>query len=152
VEWLAGSGLQVDGGVLTDARGATAVPGIVATGDCARRYEPAAGRPIRQEHWTNALQHPPLAVSALLGLPPPVQPASAAVPYFWSDQYGVRLQFAGYHHPGDDVEVVDGDPEAHRFAAVYRRDGVPVAVLAMDDPRVFVRWRRQLADALTSQR
>jgi NADPH-dependent 2,4-dienoyl-CoA reductase/sulfur reductase-like enzyme len=145
VEWMAGSGLDVTGGVLTDRSGATGVPGIVATGDCTRRPDPWAGRVVRQEHWTSALQHPVLAAAALLGGSPPPQPAHAAVPYFWSDQYGVRLQFAGCRRPGDEPEVVDGDVRSRTFAAVYRRKGTPVAVLAMNSPRVFGRWRRELA-------
>jgi 3-phenylpropionate/trans-cinnamate dioxygenase ferredoxin reductase component len=145
VEWLAGSGLDVAGGVRTDGEGATAVPGVVATGDCSTRHEPLAGRPLRQEHWTNALHHPRRAVAALLGRPAPLPQPQAAVPYFWSDQYGRRLQFAGHREPGDLEQVVDGDPRQSSFVAEYRRDGALVAVLAMDSPRLFTRRRRELA-------
>jgi 3-phenylpropionate/trans-cinnamate dioxygenase ferredoxin reductase subunit len=148
VEWLSGSGLQLDGGVHTDAVGATGIQGVVATGDCARRFDPATGRHERQEHWTNALQHPQVAVSALLGGPPPTLPATAVLPYFWSDQYGKRLQFAGHRLPGDAVEVVEGSVADYSFVAVYRREGAAVAVLSMNNPRVFGRWRRELAAAL----
>jgi NADPH-dependent 2,4-dienoyl-CoA reductase/sulfur reductase-like enzyme len=148
VEWLAGSGLRTAGGVATDADGATAAPGVVATGDCALRYEPAARAAVRQEHWTNALQHPQFAVASLLGGPRPPQTAAATVPYFWSDQYGVRLQFAGVRAPGDTVDLVEGDLDSRRFVAVYRRRGTPVAVLSLSSPRTFVRWRRELATTL----
>jgi 3-phenylpropionate/trans-cinnamate dioxygenase ferredoxin reductase subunit len=149
VEWLAGSGLDLTGGVLTDESGATAIPGVVATGDCCRRVEVAAGGAVvRQEHWTNALQHPSLAVAALLGSTPPVGRATERLPYFWSDQYGARLQFAGHRRGGDRVEVVEGSAAERSFVAVYRRDGAAVAVLAMNHPRVFGRWRRELAAAL----
>jgi 3-phenylpropionate/trans-cinnamate dioxygenase ferredoxin reductase component len=151
-EWLAGSGIEgagpdgsLSGGVLISANGATNLPHVVATGDCAATYSRFAGRVVRYEHWTNALQHPALAAATLLGAEPPTMPATATVPYFWSDQYGMRLQFAGHYHPGDTVEVVDGDLAEHRFVAVYRRDGVPVAVLGIGIPKVFARWRRQLA-------
>ena len=70
-------------------------------------------------------------------MPPP--------PYFWSDQYGVRIQFAGIAGPGDEVTVEEGDPADRSFLAVYRRDGEPVAVLGMNQVRLFTRWRRQLA-------
>lgn len=149
VEWLTGSGLQVDGGVYTDATGATAIPGVVATGDCSRRFEPATGRYERQEHWTNALQHPQVAVATLLCGPPPARQATACLPYFWSDQYDRRLQFAGHRRPGDAVEVVEGSLADRSFVAVYRRDREAVAVLAMNNPRVFGKWRRELAAALS---
>ncbi|MGH3437787.1 MAG: NAD(P)/FAD-dependent oxidoreductase [Sciscionella sp.] len=143
-DWLAYSGLTVDGGVLTDSRCATTIPGVVAVGDCAISRHPGTGELRRVEHWTNALQRPTVAVATLLGrdYQPPV---SARVPYFWSDQYGVRIQFAGYYRPGDHVEVVDGDTTARRFVAVYRRAGTPSAVLAMNDSKPFNRWRRELA-------
>lgn len=148
VEWLAGSGLDVEGGILTDAAGATGAAGVVATGDCTRRFDPLAGAVVRQEHWTNALQHPQSAVATLLGAPPPPQPVPARVPYVWSDQYGTRLQFAGHHQPGDTFEVVEGSLAERSFVAVYRRDGVDMGVVAIDSPRGFVRRRRELAASL----
>jgi 3-phenylpropionate/trans-cinnamate dioxygenase ferredoxin reductase component len=151
-EWLAGSGVLGAGpdgdlaaGVAITDGGATNLPGVVATGDCAATHSRFAGRVIRYEHWTNALQHPSLAAATLLGVPAPRQPATAGVPYFWSDQYGLRLQFAGHYHPGDDVEIVEGDVAAHSFVAVYRREGRPVAVLGIGQPKIFGRWRKQLA-------
>jgi 3-phenylpropionate/trans-cinnamate dioxygenase ferredoxin reductase component len=147
-DWLHDSGLDVVGGVLTDVLGATAVPGVVATGDCARRFEPAAGAVVRQEHWTNALQHPQLAAAALLGVPPPLRQVTARVPYVWSDQYDLRLQFAGHRRPGDVLEVVEGSLVERAFVAVFRRDGAEVGVVAVNSPREFVRRRRRLAEAL----
>ena len=142
VEWLAGSGVTVDGGVRTDARCATNIPGVYAVGDCACSHNPFAGEALRLEHWTNALQQPEVAAAGILGRPATTRPAA---PYFWSDQYGVRLQFAGHRRPGDTVEVVDGDPGARSFVAVYRRGDRAVAVLALNQPRLFGRLRRQLA-------
>jgi 3-phenylpropionate/trans-cinnamate dioxygenase ferredoxin reductase component len=151
-EWLAGSGILgagVDGdlraGVAITEGGATNLPDVVATGDCAAAHSPFADRVVRYEHWTNALQHPALAVATLLGLPAPKQSLTAGVPYFWSDQYGMRLQFAGHYHHGDVVEIVEGDVAEHSFVAVYRREGRPVAVLGIGQPKVFGRWRKQLA-------
>jgi 3-phenylpropionate/trans-cinnamate dioxygenase ferredoxin reductase subunit len=146
VEWLAGSGVEHDHcGVWTDAAGATNVPGVVAAGDCAFSHSAYAGTAqclvrARHEHWTNAVQQPAAAVATLLGRAPAPPPA----PYFWSDQYGARLQFAGHRQPGDAVEILDGDPADRRFVAGYRRRGELVAVFAMNQPKLFGRWRRQL--------
>jgi NADPH-dependent 2,4-dienoyl-CoA reductase/sulfur reductase-like enzyme len=140
VEWLAGSGLAADRGVVTDASGATGVPGVVAAGDCATSFSPHAGRHVRAEHWTHALEQPAAAVATLLG----GTARAASPPYFWSDQYGVRIQFAGHREEGDTVRVVEGDPEQRSFLAVYERHGQPVAVLGLNQPKLFTRWRRQL--------
>lgn len=143
VEWLAGSGLQILGGVVTDAACATNLPGVVATGDCAASFNPHAGGTVRSEHWTHALEQPATAVATLLrGHSGGRQ--HTAVPYFWSDQYGVRIQFAGHRTDGDPVRIIEGHPDDRSFLAVYERDGRPVAVLGMNQPKLFTRWRRQL--------
>ncbi|NJC72642.1 FAD-dependent oxidoreductase [Planosporangium thailandense] len=144
VEWLANSGLEIAGGVVTDATGATNLPGVVATGDCAVSYRPYTGASVRNEHWTHALEHPATAVATLLGSATAPRRPGSDVPYFWSDQYGVRIQFAGHREEGDPVRVVEGDPDQRSFLAVYERDGRPVAVLGLNQPRLFTRWRRQL--------
>jgi NADPH-dependent 2,4-dienoyl-CoA reductase/sulfur reductase-like enzyme len=143
VEWLAGSGLDIAGGVVTDANGATDLPNVVATGDCAASFSPYVGVVHRSEHWTHALEHPALAVSTLLGRGHTGR-APSGIPYFWSDQYGVRIQFAGHRVDGDTVRVVEGDPGQRSFLALYEREGRPVGVLGMNQPKLFNRWRRQL--------
>lgn len=144
--WLAGSGLELADGVRCDAAGRTNIPGIVAVGDCAAWYEPAVGAHRRVEHWTGARERPAAAVAALLsggqGSPQPPRP-----PYFWSDQYGTRIQFAGYAAESDSVEVEEGAAADRSFLAVYRSAGRPVAVLGLNQPRLFTRWRRRLATA-----
>ena len=146
-DWLAGSGLAVRNGVLTDAGLVTALPNVVAVGDVARH--PCAGCPARHEHWTNAAEAPAVAVANLLA-----GRHTAHCPgrgYFWSDQYGVRIQFAGSIAATDDVRVVDGAPEDRAFLATYHRDGVTTGVLAMNMPRAFTRARRGLAEAATEE-
>jgi NADPH-dependent 2,4-dienoyl-CoA reductase/sulfur reductase-like enzyme len=139
-DWLAGSGVAVADGVVCDGGGRTSVPGVVAVGDVARWRTP--GGSVRAEHWTAAVEQPAVAVRNLL--------AGATVaeyrrpPYFWSDQYGVRVQFAGRRAPGDTVRVVEGDPAQRSFAAVYERAGAAAAVLAVDRARAFTRLRRTL--------
>jgi len=146
VEWLAGAGIALDNGVTCGADGRTSVAGVVAVGDCANWFDPAAGVHRRVEHWTGALERPAAAVAALLSggtaAPGPVRP-----PYFWSDQYGVRIQFAGHAAGADRVTVEEGAVADRNFLAVYRRSGKPVAVLGLNQPRLFMRWRKQLTAA-----
>ncbi len=142
VEWLDGSGLELANGVVCDAGGATSIPNVVAVGDCAAWYEPCMGASHRVEHWTGARDRSAIAVSTLLAgrsQGSPVKP-----PYFWSDQYGCRIQFAGIARAGDEITFEAGDLNEDSFLAVYRRDGRPVAVLGVDQPRLFTRLRRQL--------
>ncbi|HEU5265091.1 MAG TPA: FAD-dependent oxidoreductase [Jatrophihabitans sp.] len=146
VDWLRGGPLELDNGVVCDAGGATSIPAVVAVGDCAAWHEPLADGPYRLEHWTGALERPAVAVATLLagGVH---QGAPARPPYFWSDQYGARIQFAGVARPGDEVTVEEGGADECSFLAVYRRAGQPVAVLGLDRVRAFTRWRRQLTTA-----
>ncbi|RJT83260.1 NAD(P)/FAD-dependent oxidoreductase [Arthrobacter cheniae] len=142
VEWLAGSGVDLAGGVLCDSEGRTSVPGIVAVGDCAAWFDPATGCHHRMEHWTGAFERAALAVETLLD--PEAQPKPVKPHYFWSDQYGVKLQFAGDSTGYDRLEIEAGEMDAHSCLAVYYRADAPVAVLALNQPRLFGRWRRSL--------
>jgi len=142
-EWLHGSGIDLGPGVLCDARGRTGVPGIVAVGDCAAWFDEVHGGHRRIEHWTGALEQSVPAIQALLDSGAPEVPLKP--PYFWSDQHGVKIQFAGHSAGHDRVEVMAGDPEKHNFLAVYYRGDDAVAVLGMNQPRLFTRWRRNLS-------
>ncbi|MGW0629499.1 NAD(P)/FAD-dependent oxidoreductase [Streptomyces sp. NPDC002758] len=146
VEWLEGSGVALDNGVKCGADGRTSLAGVVAVGDCASWYDPNAGIHRRVEHWTGARERPDAAVATLLSWGA-TEPGVPRPPYFWSDQYGVKIQFAGHSAGADSVTVEEGVPDERSFLAVYRRAGHPVAVLAMNQPRLFMRWRKQLASA-----
>lgn len=146
IGWLRGSGLELADGVVCDGQGRTSSPGIVAVGDCAAWFDVHLERPHRTQHWTDALERPPLAIAALLGTDPPRQ--KPYVPYFWSDQYDLRIQMAGYASLADSVTVEQGDPTTGPFLAIYRRGADPVAVLGVSSPREFTRWRRTIAAAL----
>ncbi|WP_405636716.1 FAD-dependent oxidoreductase [Streptomyces sp. NBC_00056] len=137
--WLAGSTLALHDGVLCDDGCVTALPQVVAVGDVAR----VGG--ARAEHWTSATAQPRVAVRNLLAgrAVETVRP----LPYFWSDQYGSRIQFAGRRKDGDLVRVVEGAVEDGSFLALYERAGVTTAALALDRPRPFTRVRRELARA-----
>ncbi|MFF8848233.1 NAD(P)/FAD-dependent oxidoreductase [Streptomyces sp. NPDC015127] len=144
-DWLAGSGVQVDDGVVCDAGCATNVPGVVAVGDVARCPNPFTGRHARIEHWSNATEQAKTAARTLLsGVSAPAPPTA---PYFWSDQYQVRIQLAGHVAPGATPHVVEGDLDSRSFTAVYRREDTPVAVLSMNQPKLFNRLRRTLTPA-----
>ncbi len=147
VAWLAGSGLTVVDGVVCDERGLTSVDGVGAVGDCASWWDPRLGRHHRAQHWTDALERPATVVSALLGLPQ--GRPRPYLPYFWSDQYGRRIQLAGYPTLADRIDV-EGDVTdlAAGFLAHYRRAGETVAVLSVGRPRDFTRLRKQLTTAL----
>lgn len=141
-EWLRDSPLELVNGVVCDAGGASTIPNVVAVGDCAAWHEPTVGWPHRVEHWTGALERPAIAVATLLGRH---DGTPAKPPYFWSDQYDRRIQFAGISHPGDEIAFEVGSLRDASFLAVYRREGQPVAVLGINQPKLFTRWRRQLA-------
>jgi NADPH-dependent 2,4-dienoyl-CoA reductase/sulfur reductase-like enzyme len=141
--WLADSGLCLDSGVLTDAGYVTKCPNVVAVGDAARPYNPRTGRHVRREHWTDAAEGPAIAVRNLLAGRTVVQVDKPS--YFWSDQYGTRIQYAGTAEPSDEVRFVEGSPDDGTFVATYHRDDTTTAVLAMNSPRLFTRLRRQLA-------
>jgi 3-phenylpropionate/trans-cinnamate dioxygenase ferredoxin reductase component len=144
-EWLAGSSLEIDDGVRTDGQGRTTIPEVFAVGDCAHSYRDYTAGPLRLEHWTNALQQPAAAVAALLGREHSA-PAHHSVPYFWSDQYGHKIQFAGHRTADCTVQIEEGDPDSGDFLALYLNpEERPVGVLAIDRARPFGQWRRKLA-------
>ncbi|ORT56658.1 FAD-dependent oxidoreductase [Streptomyces sp. CB03238] len=137
--WLAGSTLALGDGVLCDDGCVTALPQAVAVGDVAR----VGG--VRAEHWTGATEQPAVAVRNLLA--GRTVGTARSHPYFWSDQYGSRIQFAGRRRDGDTVRITEGTIDEGGFLALYERDGATTAVLAVDRPRPFLKARRELARA-----
>ena len=132
-EWLEGSGLTLDNGVVCDGT-CLAAPGVVAAGDVARWPNPRYGELMRVEHWDNAVQQGVHAARRLLQSDEEAT-LFAPVPWFWSDQYDRKVQLAGRPHPDDEVRVVAGSTAEHRFAAFYGRDGRFTAALGMNRPR-----------------
>jgi len=146
VEWLEGSGLTLDNGVLCDET-SLAAPGIVAAGDVARWPNGQFDEVMRVEHWDNAVAQGVHAAKRLLH-GESVGPY-APVPWFWSDQYDRKIQLAGRTTDFDSMEIVDGDIESRRFAAIYARNDTIVAVLGFNRPRHVMRYR-QLIESKTS--
>lgn len=141
-EWLEGSGLEIDNGVVCDET-CLAAPGVVAAGDVARWPNRLFGQSMRVEHWDNAIDQGMAAARRLLA-GEDAEPFTP-VPWFWSDQYDRKIQLAGRSGPDDEVAVVTGSPEERRFAAIYGRGGRIVAVLGFNRPRHVMQYRRLIA-------
>lgn len=127
-EWLQSSGLVLDGGVVVDEH-LLASPTIGALGDVAKF--PFKGELTRIEHWQVATDH-----AAALSLHwAKGEKAPDMVPYFWSDQYGKKIQMLGHPHPSDDVVKVAGSDEEGKWLALYSRGGVVTGILSLSQPR-----------------
>ena len=138
-EWLEGSGLTIDDGIVCDET-CLAAPRVVAAGDVARWPNPRFGEVMRVEHWDNAADQGAHAARRLLVGEGEGEPF-APVPWFWSDQYDRKIQLAGRVRADDRVEIVAGSVDDRRFAALYERDGRLVGVLGFNRPRHVMRYR-----------
>lgn len=136
--WLRGSGLDGNG-VRTDARGGAGCPDVFAAGDAAVPFDPRFGVHARTEHWDAAAWQGAAAARAMLG----EHPGTPPLPSFWSDQYGLRIQYVGHAHRAEGV-VFEGDPAERDFEAVFVRAGVPVAGLTVGRSRSIPALRRRI--------
>jgi 3-phenylpropionate/trans-cinnamate dioxygenase ferredoxin reductase component len=144
-EWLEGSGLETDG-VRVDACGRTSVPDVFAAGDAARVLNPISGAHERSEHWDAASRQGAQVARAILGL----DPLPPALPSFWTDQFGHRIQLVGDASAADRV-TISGDTAAPEFTALVSRDGVAVAAMAVNKPRAIPKLRKRIELAATEQ-
>ncbi|MBV9661211.1 MAG: FAD-dependent oxidoreductase [Acidimicrobiales bacterium] len=148
-DWLDGSGVDLMDGVVCDdklrvlAEGKP-VPGVVAAGDVARWSHPAYGQAVRIEHWTNATESAEAAAHTLLrgNDADPYEP----VPYFWSDQHGIKMQFVGRAAPDDEVAVLEGSLADDRVVVAYGRSGRLVAALGMRRPARVMALQRAIGE------
>lgn len=136
VEWLAGSEIDLHNGVVTDEHLRTSLPGVVAVGDCAAWWSRRYRTRMRVEHWDTALSAPEVAAATILG----EQAVYDPVPYFWSEQFGHMVQYAG-HHPGGHL-LYRGDPSGKWTACWLNDEDRLVALLTVDRPRDLVQGRR----------
>lgn len=146
-EWLAESGLTLDPGLVCDAT-LTSVddPDVLCAGDATSWPHPLAdGATIRVEHWTNAAEQGAAAARNALA-PAAERTPYVAAPYFWSDQYDVKIQAVGLPGRAERVEILERSPEGDRVVAVGVRDGRVVAAVAFNAVRRLAWYRRQLAD------
>lgn len=143
-DWLEGSGVTIEDGVVCDDT-CLAAPGVVAAGDLARWPNPLFdGESMRLEHWTNAAEQGVYAGRRLLSSDA-VAPF-APVPFVWSDQYDVKIQVAGRVRGDDRIEIVDGAIDELRFVAAVGREGRLVGAVAFNRPRVLMQYRRLIAE------
>jgi NADPH-dependent 2,4-dienoyl-CoA reductase/sulfur reductase-like enzyme len=136
-EWLSGSGLLCDNGIVCDSR-SMAAPGIYAAGDVARWHHETLDVLLRLENRTNATEQGVAVAANILGADQPYTP----VPYFWTDQFDVKIHVHGTLFVDADVSVVDGSLADGRFVATYRRGGVVTGVFGWNMPKQ-ARLRRQ---------
>jgi 3-phenylpropionate/trans-cinnamate dioxygenase ferredoxin reductase subunit len=127
VDFIAGSGVDTAHGILVDEYCRTAFEDIYAAGDVANHYHPIFQKRMRVEHWQNAMQQGAAAARSMLGKGQPYD----AIHWFWSDQYDVNLQYAGFHHEWDQM-VVRGRLDDRRFLAFYVNQGRVDAVVGLN--------------------
>jgi 3-phenylpropionate/trans-cinnamate dioxygenase ferredoxin reductase subunit len=138
-------GLECDGGIVVDAAARTSDPSIVAAGDCTVLPHPVTGEGrVRLESVQNAVAQARVAAASLLG----ASEKSRDVPWFWSDQYDLKLQIAGLS-TGYDRHVMRGDPESEQFSVLYYRDGRLLAVDSVNRPVDYMAVRKTLSDGRT---
>ncbi|MEU6930220.1 FAD-dependent oxidoreductase [Streptomyces sp. NPDC046374] len=141
--WLDGSGIALDpsGAVTADDRLRSSLPDVYAVGDCASFPSARYGERLLVHHWDNALQGPRTVAADILG-PAAGEPAPYdPVPYFWSEQFGRFVQYAG-HHGAADTLLWRGDPADESWTVLWLQDEVPVALLTVSRPRDLAQGRR----------
>ncbi len=135
------AGLETDNGILVDGCGQTSDPDIYAVGDCTRFYSNRYKRSVRMESVQNAIDQAKIAAQALLGQDVDYDP----LPWFWSDQYDIKLQIAGLSEGYDDTVLV-GSPEANKFYVAYLKDRQLIAVDSINSPRSHMMARRVIGE------
>ena len=137
----ADAGLSVDTGIVVDDHCRTEDPDILAVGDCTIHPNGIYGRQLRLESVHNALEQAKTAAANICGK----DTAYSQVPWFWSDQYDLKLQIAGLSEGYDDV-AIRGNPAERSFSCLYLRDGRLIACDAINAPRDFVQSKQLIAD------
>jgi len=140
VEIAEAAGLLCDNGIVVDEYCCTGDPNILAVGDCTNHPNDLLGRRLRLESVHNAQEQAKTAAATLLGKRSPY----SQIPWFWSDQYDLKLQTVGLS-AGYDQTVVRGDPEKRSFAVFYCRDGVLISVDAINSPLEFMQSKKLIA-------
>jgi 3-phenylpropionate/trans-cinnamate dioxygenase ferredoxin reductase subunit len=140
VELAKDAGLPCQDGIVVDDCARTADPAVFAAGDCTR-HTGRDGALIRLESVQNAIDQAKHAALAMVGKPVPYR----EVPWFWSDQYDLKMQIAGLARPGDQL-VLRGDPATRKFAVFHLREGAVAAVEAVNAAPEYIVGRKLIAD------
>lgn len=133
VELAEAAGIECDNGIVVDDHCRTSAPDVYAAGDCTNHPNPLLGRRLRLESVPNAMEQSRVAAANMVG----GDKVYAAIPWFWSDQYELKLQMVGFSSDGD-TQVIRGDMDANAFAVFYLRDGKVVAADAVNSPKEFM--------------
>jgi len=141
VELAAAAGLVIDNGIAVDTQGRTSVPTVFSAGDCTSHPHPWVGQRIRLESVQNAIEQGKAAASAICGK----RRAFDAIPWFWSDQYDLKLQIAGLSL-GYDTTVTRGEMSDCSFSVYYLAAGQVIAVDSINDPRGFITAKKHLTE------
>ena len=141
------AGLETDNGIVVDNRCRTSDPNVYSVGDCTSHPNSIYGRQVRLESVHNALEQAKVAAANACG----ENVSYSQVPWFWSDQYDLKLQIAGLSEGYDEV-VIRGDPQDRSFSCVYLREGRIIAIDAINAPRDFVQAKALIANSATPNR
>ncbi len=141
VELALDAGLEIANGIVVDEFARTSDPYVYAAGDCTNHPNAILGERLRLESVQNAVSQGKAAALSILGQPE----VYAEVPWFWSDQYDLKLQIAGLSQPTDEV-VLRGDPQSRKFSAAYLRDGVFVAINVINNMKDFLPAKKLIAE------
>lgn len=144
VDWLAGSGLTIENGVVCDEFLRASSPDVYACGDVANWMNPLYGERMRVEHWTNAVEQARVVVDNLFPAEPGKLVAFPSAPMFWSDQYGIKIQGAGRPRPDDRIEIVH--EEDATFSVLYEREGRLGAVVTFNQPAKLFQYRKAIVE------
>jgi NADPH-dependent 2,4-dienoyl-CoA reductase/sulfur reductase-like enzyme len=139
VGWLAGSGVACERGIQVDPHGRTELEHVFAAGDAAATFDPVLGAHVSGSHWEAAGRQGARAAKLMLGLEPGPLPTTS----FWTDQYGIRIQYLGHARLADEVSI-DGDPDGRDFTATYTSAGRAVAALLVNRPRALPAARKSI--------
>ena len=140
------AGIACDDGILVDETARTSAADVYAAGDCTRFFSRRYGRKLRLESVQNAIDQAKAVAAAILGHPGVYDP----VPWFWSDQYEIKLQIAGLVDGYDATETI-GDVAANRFSIEYRKAGKLIAVDAVNDGRAHMMARKRIAEETAAE-
>jgi 3-phenylpropionate/trans-cinnamate dioxygenase ferredoxin reductase subunit len=124
------TGMKLENGIVVDEYCRTSIEDVFAAGDVANHFHPLAGSHIRVEHWQNAIHQGTAAAKSMMGRGSPYE----EIHWFWSDQYDMNIQYAGFNAEADEV-VMRGKPEDGRFISFRLKDGVLIACAAINRSR-----------------